>query len=321
MKNVFIVVVLSIAVVCCVTVSYAAESYEERNAGIYRITEDAIKNECFDNSDYLQVAASGYLTPEVLLAISNVEWGGYNDFSYAWSTPIPVRPLERAGINVSNLSIGNVDSFFLIANNITLDAKSSYAGSLQVNKSYFDTIDKSCNDYYRWDDQCKFYTRSIYDSLGKSSHNFTFPNEYNFVAHMSISANTGMSYWYSNELNLQSRTYPWKDETLAIFQYVNAITSEANILIIEDKAKEFLDKYNSSTDYESLSKLEIQLSRYGATELLSKMDLNFTNYLKPEFASDALNTAKQFPNEKVCHPIQVLYNYIILKELYEVSND
>lgn len=290
---------------------------KEINVDIYKQTEAAIQTVPYDHSSFRQVSVNKYLTPTVLLAISNVEWGGYNNLEYAWSTTIPVRLLEDKGVAVELLTFDSVDSFFMIANGLDqVESESSYAGALQINKDYFENTDGLCNDYYRWEDACAFYAKTLYSQVGSSVHAYTFPNEYEFVALTSIGVNTGASFWSRKTLEIDRKTYPWKDDTSSIIAYAKALTSEENLAVIEYEAYTFVKDYLEALEYGDTGKLSIHCNRYDATDMLKRMNIDFSKYLKEENVPLALDTSQQAVNEKVCHPVQVLYNYIILDALY-----
>lgn len=267
------------------------------------------------------------VTPLVPLAFSIAEWGGNGDLIYSFTPAIATKRLMNNGVSMSSINPWEINSQYYTAMGCSF-SDNTFWGPLQINKSYLNASVKGykCGfvpmDYYSWPDVCQWTFHDKCKQMeGAWNKEYQFKNEYEVVAHTAIAHNSGGTHISSKNFQLDRNWYPWKSSQ-AVFDYVSFITNETNLNIIFNDAdaysNDLLEKYKNGEAKGALYK------SIGETRTMSdKMGVNWSLYVKGHWlgnmTKDSSLSGDSLRNwEKVMYPVQAIWNYRVLENLYGI---
>lgn len=318
--------------------SYAGLASSSINKQIYEETSNiwcpAYITKVYNSDSKAYKSYLSNLDPLQLMAISCNEWGGNALLSTSLCPAVASRYFKQAGLDISHLRVAEVNSYFYAANNIDVNfADKSYLGPLQITKYSFEPNNQGNVKYvpndkpvdpYSWNDSCKWYAMNISHYVNSCwDKNYIFKDKYVVLCHLSVMANTGQSYMagganFGN--NISKPHFPWKNAK-AMFNYIDAINSTKNRNVIINIAESEYRHKLSLVESGKSDTINMQYTLpYAYKNVYSKLDIDLSKYLKPEYVKcvngDISNSKNRSVTEKVMHPITAMIIFHQLELFY-----
>ena len=274
------------------------------------ITADGANKYLYDLCEqYFNVEINGERFPIIYpLAVANVETGEWADHDKTWSSLYPSRyaPMDK----IETFNVMDAITIPACANNI-LQPGRSFHGTLQMS-NVFGTGDPATNAKMSGSEKSKaggsakpwmsdkpgdrFYMpdellRLQYDVTTNlktiKNQNLQYDNQYALIAMLSICHNSGNGILV---MGLNGPFYYWGSRAKFV-AWSNICGSDAVINALKQE-------YASSKAF--------TLDRAKARALMTRLGHNYTSYIGRD----------QYQGEKAMYPVQTLYAYIVLEELY-----
>ena len=269
-----------------------------------------------------------YYTPLCALSFSIAEWGGKGDISYSFTPAIATKSLLKAGVDLNYIDPLQVNTQYYASMGVDVWDSRKYWGPLQISNDYFvDSAKYKCGyipmDYYSWSDECQWTFHNKCNLIKQAwNKSYRFKSSYAVIAHTAIAHNSGGNHLTTRDFYLDRNWYPWKSSQ-AVFNYVDFITSEANLNIIlsdaDAYAAELIDKFRNGTEsgalYKSIGECRV---------LVSRMSIDWSAYVKSHWLGNmsynvSLDGDALRNWEKVMYPVQAIWNYRVLEKLYGIN--
>lgn len=321
------------------------EVSKKLNTRAYQIAQRYFNEETMPNIN------PEFIDPILPMALSNVEWPGITDNTVLWSAALPIRYLDEANWTetyMDNMSITvfnqTPEMWNSVFQNKTLGPLQmtifygtdtpaidelvgtekgrlldSFNGStpptwITNNLDLVDTMGYGIptGDRFNWRDACNRtagyfnHIMGVYNSRASISKtgDYEIQNKYSFMALMALSHNNGLAVVISSDDYVVSESHWVFGEAKNARKLANQLGRQEVLEDLQDRAKKAVDDYRNGSAL---------VSYIGHGEGYSI----YQDWVEKGYVTDDMfDATKSGITIRVGYPVQTLYNYFVLRELY-----